>query len=82
MMEEAEDRLKEYQHKKDDTNYWVVSGELQNQSVDNIINIVPWVDTYDALSISNRDTQPEGNEEDQVRECLERSMEPQQPGEI
>jgi len=35
-MEEAEDRLKEYQHKKDDTNYWVVFGELQNQSVDNI----------------------------------------------
>ena len=55
-MEEAGDRLKEYQHKKDDTNYWVVIGELQNQSVDNIINIVPWVGTYDALSISNIDT--------------------------
>jgi len=69
-MEEAEDRLKEYRHKKDDTNYWVVFGELQNQSVDNIINVVPWVGTYDALSISNRNTQPEGNEEDQIRECL------------
>lgn len=60
-MEEAEDRLKEYQHKKDDTNYWVVFGELQNQSVDNIINVVSWFGTYDALSISNRNTQPEGN---------------------
>jgi uncharacterized pyridoxal phosphate-containing UPF0001 family protein len=64
MMEEAEDRLKEYQHKKDDTYYWVVFGELQNQSVDNIINVVSWFGTYDALSISNRNTQPEGNEED------------------
>ena len=63
-MEEAEDRLKEYQHKEDDTNYWVVFGELQNQSVDNIINVVSWFGTYDALSISNRNTQPEGNEED------------------
>lgn len=64
MMEEAEDRLKEYQHKKDDTNYWVVFRELQNQSINNIINVVSWFGTYDALSISNRNTQPEGNEED------------------
>ena len=63
-MEEAEDRLKEYQHKKDDTNYWVVFRELQNQSINNIINVVSWFGTYDALSISNRNTQPEGNEED------------------
>ena len=63
-MEEAEDRLKEYQHKKDDTNYWVVFRELQNRSINNIINVVSWFGTYDALSISNGNTQPEGNEED------------------